>query len=71
VTDDELRELVRQAVARHLGVEAAAASRVPPAGHFSHARFVLPRDDEPENPSCLIEPKVRCTHCGFCLSYGH
>lgn len=20
---------------------------------------------------CLIEPGVRCTHCGYCLSFGH
>lgn len=21
--------------------------------------------------ACLIEPAVRCTHCGYCQSYGH
>lgn len=21
--------------------------------------------------ACLIEPAVRCNHCGYCLSYGH
>jgi len=20
---------------------------------------------------CIIEPSVRCTHCGYCQSYGH
>ena len=21
--------------------------------------------------ACLIEPAVRCNHCGYCQSYGH
>jgi hypothetical protein len=21
--------------------------------------------------ACVIEPSVRCNHCGFCQSYGH
>ena len=21
--------------------------------------------------SCVIEPNVRCNHCGYCLSHGH
>ena len=20
---------------------------------------------------CVVEPQVRCHHCGFCQSYGH
>jgi hypothetical protein len=24
-----------------------------------------------DDGACLIEPTVRCTHCGFCQSLGH
>ena len=34
----------------------------------SHALFVLPATPD---GTCLIEPAVACTHCGFCKSYGH
>ena len=76
MTEQDLRALVREAIARHLegsGAPAgpAAASVVPVTavvhGHFSHARFTLPALGE----SCIIEPAVPCNHCGFCKSYGH
>jgi hypothetical protein len=44
MTEDDLRALVRQAVARHLT-----------AG---------------DSGACLIEPSVKCNHCGFCQSHG-
>jgi hypothetical protein len=31
---------------------------------------VLPGSDVDEG-ACVIEPAVRCNHCGFCQSYGH
>lgn len=88
--DDELRAVVREAVARHLGVQplAAEASGAPkPRGegglaqaapspalswksHLSHGRFVFLAPTEPDAP-CVVEPQVRCHHCGFCQSYGH
>jgi hypothetical protein len=75
MTDDELRALVRDAIAKHLGGAPAAA---PPAAaptptwraHASFGKFLLPRGDDEGGP-CLIEPAVSCNHCGFCQSYGH
>jgi len=75
MTDDELRALVRDAIAKHLGGSASA----PPAAavstpawraHMSFGKFLLPRGDDEGGP-CLIEPTVSCNHCGFCQSYGH
>ena len=38
--------------------------------HLSHGRFVFLAPTEPDAP-CVVEPQVRCHHCGFCQSYGH
>ena len=73
MTDQELRALVRESVARHLGREAARAPMTPaptsPA-HPSHGLLPLLRGGDADG-ACLIEPTVRCNHCGYCLSYGH
>jgi hypothetical protein len=80
--DDELRALIRDAVARHLGDAPGRAgspsrplhlSAAPTAAwktHLSHGRFVFLAPTEPDAP-CVVEPQVRCHHCGFCQSYGH
>ena len=76
MTDEELRTLVRDAIARHLGGSASAA---PPAAaapvplwraHPSFGKFLVERGDEQGGP-CIIEPSVSCNHCGFCQSFGH
>ena len=77
MTDQELRTIVRESIARHAGL--AAFGRPPGAvpdaattfgAHVSHLRLPLLRGAD-EDGACLIEPAVRCTHCGFCQSYGH
>jgi hypothetical protein len=69
--EQALRELVRQAVARHLrGAEERDDDVVRPlvlTAHASHYRYALPESDGP----CMIEPTVRCNHCGYCQSHGH
>jgi hypothetical protein len=76
MTDDELRALVREAIARHAagadattggggGVLSGAASH-----HASHGVFVLPTGSDADGP-CIIEPAVTCNHCGYCKSLGH
>jgi hypothetical protein len=96
MTDDQLRTLVRDAVARHLGPghepaaphaahahvahgfyspDLAAPAAVPAMSlvlrqHPSHYRYGLASGDETSGP-CLIEPSVRCNHCGYCQSHGH
>jgi hypothetical protein len=74
MNDQELRALVRDAIARHLGPSAAAASGASPAlivrQHASHGLFVVPSGTDLDGP-CIIEPSVPCNHCGYCKSYGH
>jgi hypothetical protein len=80
MTDQELRALVRDAVARHLGPReggtplpppgaAAPAARLAPAAfHASHAVYLtIVNTDE----ACVIEPAVPCSHCNYCRSHGH
>ena len=77
--------MIRESIARHLGtaddatvrrfeslgrpdgVEAPEAADV--ERHASHLRLPLVSGDE--DGACLIEPAVRCNHCGYCLSLGH
>ena len=71
MTEQELRELVRDAVARQVRHEASAPQPVQlPGSHPSHALLTLVRGGDPDG-ACLIEPTVPCVHCGYCQSYGH
>ena len=73
MNDQELRQMIRDSIARHTGgaVHPAPEGRTPPslAGHASFARLPLASGDEAG--ACVIEPSVQCNHCGYCLSYGH
>jgi hypothetical protein len=71
VTDDELRAIVREVIARRArpGSEVAPDTALP-LGHASHLLLPLARGGDGDG-ACLIEPAVRCNHCGYCLSYGH
>ena len=81
MNEQDLRALVRDAIARHgmgkrgpITGSAAAA----PGGqqslsmrqHPSHGLFAVPTGADAEGP-CVIEPAVPCNHCGYCKSYGH
>lgn len=71
VTDQELRELVRDAIARHVGQREPGPDPVEAfRAHASHGLLPLPSGGEGDG-ACLIEPSVRCTHCGYCRTYGH
>jgi hypothetical protein len=72
VSEQELRTMIRESIARH-------ASGAAPAGgtalehhphHASHIRLPVLRGAD-DDGACLIEPAVRCNHCGFCQSFGH
>ena len=83
--DHELRALVREVVARHVGsargpaaVESTAARLHAMAAHGpadpgfgSHASHVLYGRLLNPGDACLIEPAVECVHCGFCKSHGY
>ena len=79
MTEQELRALIRQAIAR-TGAGPSDGQRPRPASpasvgapltgaHGSHALFTLPPGDA--DGRCMIEPGVACNHCGYCKSYGH
>jgi hypothetical protein len=73
--EQELRTLVREAVARHLegrDTSAPQPTTSPPAGipHPSLRMFMIPPDEAAEG-RCIIEPAVMCSHCGYCKSFGH
>ena len=75
MTDQELRALVREAIARQLGrasrgpFESSSGAPTRDTGaSVSYAQFAVPSGPE---GSCIIEPAVMCNHCGFCKSYGH
>jgi len=83
MTEQELRSLVRDAIARHMGATAPsygapvhgapvypAVLHGAPVHHASHGLFVVPSGADSEGP-CIIEPSVLCNHCGYCKSYGH
>jgi hypothetical protein len=70
VSEQELRTLVRDAIARHTGAPALSEARSAESkGHVSHGRFLALAPTE--DGQCVIEPAVRCNHCGYCQSYGH
>jgi hypothetical protein len=39
--------------------------------HSSHIVLKVLPGSEVDDGMCVIEPAVRCNHCGFCQSYGH
>ena len=83
MNDQELRALVREAIAKQLGEWRDPSGSAEPGGwrgmsgpvaaearvHASHGVYVIAREDE-DGP-CIIEPSVPCTHCNYCKSHGH
>ncbi len=85
MTDAELRAIVREAVARHLGRGVDHSPVAPPAPLASprthhappsapwqhHASHHLYVSLVNTDNACVIEPSVACDHCGYCKSHGH
>ena len=76
MNEQELREMVRESIARRPGSAQTATVRPESTtheggwgSHASHLRLPLVSGDE--DGACVIEPAVRCNHCGYCLSLGH
>ncbi len=86
MNEQELRAIVRQAIAKQLGDVQGPASPVQSSG-FGPSSPVMVPDSVPfgshashylymqlvndNGGQCLIEPKVPCNHCGYCQSHGH
>ena len=80
MTEQELRAIVRDAIARHAaGAAAEGHGHVSAPGspaalevrlHPSHGLLPVIAGADTDGP-CIIEPAVACNHCGYCKSYGH
>ncbi len=76
ISEPELRAMIREAIARHSGsFEEHGVDALPrqiagaiAVAHASHGRFLVVPSGDGE---CIIEPAVRCNHCGYCQSLGH
>jgi len=74
MTDQELRALVRDAVARHMGRGAtgttgtAGTTGTTGATHPSHAIYLTVVN---QTDACVIEPDVPCNHCNYCRSHSY
>jgi len=63
--------MIRESIARQLAAP-GSPRRDADTTYAAHASFVrLPLPSGDDEGMCLIEPAVRCNHCGYCLSYGH
>ena len=79
MTEQELRSIVRDTIARH-AIGHARPSLAPDGSpelpfavlrqHPSHGLCAVPAGADTDGP-CVIEPAVQCNHCGYCKSYGH
>lgn len=84
--EQQVRLLVRQAIARHMGGAPAAVAAAPrplaapvvahavpaTATTAGHISVAQFHLVRPAGETdCLIEPSVTCNHCGHCLCYGH
>lgn len=71
MTEQELRALVRDAIAKHAAAHTPDPQQTPSARlHPSHVLIGLPAGSDGDG-LCLIEPAVTCNHCGYCKSVGH
>lgn len=70
VSENDLRDMVRAAIARQAGHQMGSDVIEAPRLHASHLRLTLVGGGDAEG-RCLIEPSVPCTHCGYCQSLGH
>lgn len=84
MNEQELRLLVRSAVARHLGtgvprgiegVGRGSSRAEDPGNEAIPLRLVsshtLYTDLVNVGDACVIEPAVKCDHCGYCKSHGY
>jgi hypothetical protein len=81
MNDDELRQLIRAAIQRHVGgasqtaptltVESTDTVRLKPDATLSISFGQYRLERAADDTMCIIEPAVQCNHCGFCKCHGH
>jgi hypothetical protein len=74
MNEQELRAVIRDVVTRQLSAQTESRGwshgESPWKAHPSHLRLPVASGQDDAGP-CLIEPAVRCNHCGYCQSFGH
>jgi hypothetical protein len=77
ISDSDLRALVRDVIAQGVKTDRPQADAQPVQSdasatglHVSHQRLTRLTSADADG-FCLIEPTVRCSRCGYCLSLGH
>lgn len=68
--------MIRESIARHspdphASAAAPATVEAQVSSHAGAAFIRVPLTSGDDQGMCVIEPSVRCNHCGYCLSYGH
>ena len=82
MNEQELRSLVRAAVARQMGTRGPSIAVVDSraeSSHGPHEAVPLPVFSSHTlyaglvnvGDACVIEPAVKCDHCGYCKSHGY
>ncbi|MNC98576.1 hypothetical protein D3C83_165870 [compost metagenome] len=71
MNEQEVRAIVRAAVARHLQTDTASAPSIGPLPRWPTASFALYEGLVAVSDDCVIEPAVKCDHCGYCKSQGY
>ena len=78
MNEQYVRALVREAIERHLARPERPARAehydrgvTQAADHPSHVLLKVVAGSDSDDGMCVIEPRVRCNHCGFCQSFGH
>ena len=84
--EQQVRALVRLAIARHMGPHPTQPGVAPAAPLAQHPPTALDGREAATasitharfalvrpagEVECLIEPAVTCNHCGYCQCYGH
>ncbi len=73
ISEQELRSMIRDAIARQRGAQPrpAAPGTTMNVERRAHASHVMLSVEPVGDGECIIEPSVRCDHCGYCRSLGH
>jgi hypothetical protein len=80
MNEQDVRALVREAIERHLGRPEKGIRPLflqetrdsgDKTGLTAFSLLTVEPGSQVDDGMCVIEPAVRCNHCGFCQSYGH
>ncbi len=86
ITEQELRAMIRDAIARHASGRQAPEPALQTVSHGSSVTAVPPQASATGvhihgshgvfalvavGDDCVIEPSRPCDHCGYCRSLGH